>query len=139
MIASFGLTSCCYRGNHEVVATLLKLTTLQFILYGCNNRLWCILRQFCYIKFRLLDSTLLIFDHLSHVTCATCLVKNTHKSYRNLNNRWSLKIIMKMLICDTLKNLNTLKACMYMVHQMLMSNANITVMKLFCWCQYMFL
>ena len=85
MIASFDLTSYCYRGNLEVVATLLKLYnyTLQFILYGPNRGLWFILRQFCYIRYRLFNNALLIF---------WLPLRNVHKICRSSKGLWCLKI-----------------------------------------------
>ena len=115
-MTSFDLTHCSHWGSLETGCDLNETSyTFQFILYGPNRGLWHIPGLFWYIKHRLVDQTSLevMHDTLSHVTCATHLLRSAHEICKYLKGWKSFKIkSQKCWICDFLEiYIRTLKLC----------------------------
>ena len=127
--ACFNLTSCICWGSLEnvvtIFATLLRLTATLWLfnpfcycmapMVDCNTS-W---GQFQYIKPEeashqsrciFLDWTSLEIMH-NDVTCATSLVRNSHKIHKVLKVWWSLKTNCRMLNSWHHQNLHSLKIC----------------------------
>ena len=133
MKACFNLTSCICWGSLEnvvtILATSLRLTATLLLfnpfcycmapMVDCNTS-W---GQFQYIKPEeachqsrciFLDWTSLEVMH-NDVTCATSLVRNSHKIHKFLKAWWSLKTNCRMLSLWHHQNLHSLKICTYVV------------------------
>ena len=104
MMMSLDLTHCSHWGSLETGCDLNQTCyTFQFILNGRNRGLWHIPGLFWYIKHRLFDqiSFKVIDATLSHVTCATHLLRSAHEICKYLKSWKSLKIkSQKCWICD---------------------------------------